>query len=213
MANRILLALILAVTCCTISPTISLNAPAATTVSPVYSSIVQILGVKDGKPIGGGSGFAVSPDRIITAKHVCEGIQSNHLALVVNRYEPDGETIASVPGARIVRTSKTDDLCLIEARHHGLKPLEIATHITIHEHVLAVGCPLALMAAEYPGVLMVRDGDLLLSSNLTAHGMSGACVVNAANQVVGVVVMVPADFPGVSFLVSSDRLTRFLSGK
>lgn len=161
-----------------------------------------------------GSGFAVSPTRIVTARH-----------LVVDAH---AVTIRGADGveatARVVGTDARTDLALIEAEGVQLRPAALgpSASLRVGDTVIVVGNPYGLghslavgvvgnlerrLAGDAPG----RPGVGFLQLTLPLNpGNSGGPVFDAEGRVVAVLSGMHAQGQAIAFAVPSEALEQAL---
>lgn len=115
----------------------------------VGSKVVEIVKTKDGKPIGGGTGFGIKApsgrEYIMTNAHVCSAFKDEDPTVLL----PNGSMVKR----KILSISDTTDLCLIEGVT-GLGALELGKSVYIGETIMIVGHPLLMPLA-------VTEGDII----------------------------------------------------
>src|SRR6478735_1812122 len=164
--------------------------------------IVEISG-DDVIPISHGTGFAVSPERVVTNAHVvAEARQDDELAIGI--VPSDG---ASAVYGRLVAVSQRNDLALIATTSPmHLPPLTISGNATADSGaVTAVGYPMNVDRAQglsmsdifraqppvkstgsLAGRRPTRDFDSLLHTAPIARGSSGGPLLDDCGRVIGV---------------------------
>ncbi|MBI1403033.1 MAG: trypsin-like serine protease [Porphyrobacter sp.] len=167
---------------------------------------VVLIGDRSGEPvpISHGSGFAVSPTRIVTNAHVIqEALQDDTLRIAVVPSEGEGGTFA-----RVVAVSPRNDLALIEIAKGALRlpPLTLAGGAMPDlGEVSAVGYPMNVDLAQgldmsdifraqppvksrgfLSGERPSRQFDTLLHTAPIARGNSGGPLLDACGRVLGV---------------------------
>jgi len=158
-----------------------------------------------------GSGFAITGDHVVTARH-----------LVVGADEPI--TVRTVDGtalpARVVGTDAETDLALLEAEGPGLKPAAMgrSTDLAVGDTVLAIGNPYGLGHSLAVGVLGSRDRHLAVDAGegprvdflqLTIPlnpGNSGGPIFDEKGRVVGVLAGTHARGQAIAFAVPVEAL-------
>ncbi len=128
----------------------------------VGSKVVEIVKTKDGKPIGGGTGFGIKApsgrEYIMTNAHVCSAFKDEDPTVLL----PNGSMVKR----KILSISDTTDLCLIEGVT-GLGALELGKSVYIGETIMIVGHPLLMPLA-------VSEGDIIdLKVNEIGLGIIG----------------------------------------
>jgi serine protease Do len=184
-------------------------------------------------PVSHGSGFAVSPTRIVTNAHVIrEAREDDSLRIAI--VPPDGD---SADYARIVAVSEAKDLAVLETTGKlRLPPLTLAGGAAGDgEEVTAVGYPMNVDRAQgldiadlfrpqppvksrgfLSGSRPSRDIDTLLHTAAIARGNSGGPLLDPCGRVVGVNSFGTVSDEGgdaeFSFAVSRKELAPFLRG-
>jgi Flp pilus assembly protein TadD len=186
----------------------------ATTGSPAsiyehaHASIVVLATVdKDNKPIGQGSGFIVSKDRIVTNHHVLAGA-SNVLVFFA-----DGESVV-VDG--IVSDSPRRDLAVISAKTGTRSALRLGDEFSVRQgdYVFAIGAPKGLKLSITNGIVsgfrQVDEQFMIQSTAPIAPGSSGGPLFDNEGRVVGVTTSLLTDAPGIYFSVGAGDVNRLL---
>lgn len=180
---------------------------------------------------GHGSGFAISPNRIITNAHVVE---------LASRY-PDNVVIGVVPSegeksvqGRLIRIDNSRDLALIEFSGVRLPPLTLFSgNARDGETLFALGYPgnvdiaTARSAADFitpqspvrsqggfAGNRRLQGTNVLLHTASIARGNSGGPLLDACGRVVGVNSAITRADDGdatFAFAISGQELSDFLS--
>lgn len=167
---------------------------------------VVIIGEDGGElaPISHGSGFAVSPTRIVTNAHVVsEAIQDDTLRIGIVPAEGAGGAFA-----RVIAVSPRNDLALLEIASGALRlpPLALAGGVSANlSEVSAVGYPMNVDLAQGLGIKDIfraqppvksrgflsgerpaRQFDTLLHTAPIARGNSGGPLLDPCGRVIGV---------------------------
>lgn len=167
---------------------------------------VVIIGTEDGQPtpISHGTGFAVSPTRIVTNAHVVtEAAQDDTLRIGIVPAEGEGGAFA-----RIIAISPRNDLALLEIAKGSLRlpPLALAGGPTVDQgEVAAVGYPMNVDLAQglgmndifraqppvksrgyISGLRPSRQFDTILHTAPIARGNSGGPLLDPCGRVIGV---------------------------
>jgi len=167
---------------------------------------VVLIGSEDGQPtpISHGTGFAVSPTRIVTNAHVVsEAAQDDTLRIGIVPAEGSGGAFA-----RIVAVSPRNDLALLEIAKGSLRlpPLALAGGPSVDEgEVAAVGYPMNVDLAQGLGMSDIfraqppvksrgyisglrpsRQFDTILHTAPIARGNSGGPLLDPCGRVIGV---------------------------
>lgn len=167
---------------------------------------VVIIGTEDGQPspVSHGTGFAVSPTRIVTNAHVvAEAAQDDTLRIGIVPAEGQGGAFA-----RVIAISPKNDLALLEIAKGSLRlpPLALAGGMASNlGEVAAVGYPMNVDLAQglgledifrpqppvksrgyLSGVRPSRQFDTILHTAPIARGNSGGPLLDACGRVIGV---------------------------
>ena len=167
---------------------------------------VVIIGTENGEPvpISHGTGFAVSPTRIVTNAHVVtEAAQDDTLRIGIVPAEGEGGAFA-----RIIAISPRNDLALLEIAKGSLPlpPLALAGGPTVDQgEVAAVGYPMNVDLAQglgmndifraqppvksrgyISGLRPSRQFDTILHTAPIARGNSGGPLLDPCGRVIGV---------------------------
>jgi S1-C subfamily serine protease len=172
------------------------------------ASIVVILTADDdAKPIGQGSGFIVSQDRIVTNHHVLEGASS---VIVVFA---DG---TSLNAEGIIADSSTRDLTILSVKTGARSALKLGDELSVHQGdpVYAIGAPRGLELSITNGIVSgfrrLDEQFLIQSTAPIAPGSSGGPLFNQEGYVIGVTTLLLTDSPGIYFSVGSGDVGRLI---
>jgi S1-C subfamily serine protease len=190
----------------------SAQTKSASTAAEIYerthSSIVIVLAADDdAKPIGQGSGFIISQDRIVTNHHVLEGASS---VLVVFA---DG---ISLSADGIVADSSTRDLTILAVKTGTRPVLKLGDELSVHQgdQVYAIGAPRGLELSITNGIVsgfrQLDEQFLIQNTAPIAPGSSGGPLFDQDGQVVGVTSLLLTDSPGIYFSIASGDVGRLL---
>ena len=190
---------------------------------------VVIIGEEGGQPVpvSHGTGFAVSPTRIVTNAHVvAEAVQDDTLRIGIVPSEGDGGAFA-----RVIAISPRNDLALLEIAKGSLRlpPLALAGGgASSQGEVAAVGYPMNVDLAQgldmadifraqppvksrgfLSGERPSRQFDTILHTAPIARGNSGGPLVNMAGEVIGVVTAIlnptsARTFIGIAFAATIE---------
>jgi S1-C subfamily serine protease len=186
---------------------------------PSYDRVFQqvapgVVSVTVSGPVAGfGSGFAVAPDEIVTARHLVGGG-----AVVVRDV-----TGRELPGTLLGTDARTD-LALVRVDGLGARPLTLGTSddLAVGRTVIAIGNPYGLAHSLAVGVLAGRGRrigddqadtprvDFLQLSVPLNPGNSGGPIVDADGKVVGVLSGTHAQGQAIAFAIPVEILTRSL---
>ncbi|MEZ5708652.1 MAG: trypsin-like peptidase domain-containing protein [Blastomonas sp.] len=169
-------------------------------------SVVRIVLVaqENGKVyyIGHGSGFAVSPDKVVTNAHVVRPVQEDSTVLIGIIPSQGSKSF----GGKLLAVSPRNDLALIQLQEGRLPPVAVyGAAVADGTDVVAIGYPGAVDRAQglsldqliepmapvkTPGVVSggrtSREFDTLLHTAPLAAGNSGGPLVDNCGRVVGV---------------------------
>jgi len=183
-------------------------------VAQVAASTVRVSGVACGVRVSG-SGFSPAANTIVTNAHVVAGVTNP----VVRR--PDGTTLA----AQVQVFDPNRDLAVLAVPGLGEPSLPLAPAVP-GETATVFGHPLGQAAVAAKPALVVRRvtadvGDIydrgpafrriLVLNARIQPGDSGAPLVNAAGQVVGVAFATAVLRPSTAFAVASEELAPVLA--
>ncbi len=174
----------------------------------VARSTVKVVGEACGR-IQEGSGFVAGPDLVVTNAHVVAGERTTLLE------RSDGSRVS----ARVVAFDPARDLAVLAAPGIGRPPLALGdtaaggrgavfghpgggdlriTPFSVGQRITAVG-------RDIYGEARTERDVLVLAADL-APGDSGAALVDATGQVVGVAFAIAPDRPGVAYALSTAEL-------
>lgn len=192
-------------------------APATPTTGPlsqVAASTVRVSGTACGVRLVG-SGFSPSPDTIVTNAHVVAGTTSTQVQ------RPDGRTLP----AQVQVFDPVRDLAVLAVPGLGEPSLPLASAVP-PENGAVFGHPGGRTAVEVSPARILRRvsvdlGDIydepstpkqiLVMNAVLEPGDSGAPVVNAAGQVVGVAFAVANLRQATAFAIASEELRPVLA--
>jgi S1-C subfamily serine protease len=148
--------------------------------------MVRIRDVSDCEGVGVGSGFLISGQRIVTARHVVAGTREQ----TVERW--DGSTL----NANVVGQASLVDLAVLHASSAPDAPLTLAaSNPPVNAIVRAIGFPegkeMKITSGRVLGYVTNAQlgtlGNIMRISTPIKPGNSGGPLINAKGQVVGVV--------------------------
>ncbi|HEX8177023.1 MAG TPA: tetratricopeptide repeat protein [Pyrinomonadaceae bacterium] len=160
-----------------------------------------------GEKLARGSGFFVSPDRVITNRHVIEGAYRAEIHLA-------NGNVYSVRG--VLAVDGEGDIALLQADvPPGLVvPLEVVrTTPQEGESVVVIGNPFGLEGSVSNGIVSaVRDipnfGRIIQITAPISPGSSGSPVVNMLGQVIGVATLQVSEGQSLNFAIPGDRIAQ-----
>lgn len=170
--------------------------------------VVEIVTYDDtGAELGQGSGFFISPQKIITNEHVVEGAYSAEVFTDQGYY--DRVTILNADKDRdlaILRVDAEDETALQINWHAELKP---------GQRVIAIGHPLGLYKSVCDGLISnVQTIDQVQLVQITApisNGSSGSPVLDQQGRVIGVVYAGIDEGQNLNFAIGIETLNTFLA--
>jgi S1-C subfamily serine protease len=195
-----------------------------------FKSVVRIrFFFEDGKenPTIVASGFSVTKDIIITARHFCMSLQNHELGKFKNlelSYINDKNKVVTVSGRKFgemafIFYEDDADLCAIRLINHNVMPIEIVKNdssLQVFSEVMVAGAPLGYFPVvtrgeivEYQRSIKEENGRLTLNVPGT-FGNSGGPVVNSKGKVIGVVMGKSMLFEHIMFAITFEDLNRFL---
>ena len=155
----------------------------------------------NGKPLGFGSGFFVTPNLIATNYHVIAGAASGTAKLVGK------STIYKIEG--FTATNKYNDLALLKVSASGINPLPIGNSdaVKIGETVYVAGNPKGLEGTFSDGIISSRHGGhakgRLQMTAPISPGSSGSPMLNRKGEVIGVSFMILEGGQNLNFAIPS----------
>jgi len=159
-----------------------------------------------------GTGFAIAPDRVVTAWHLVAGADVLEIRDLSGRAR----------SASVVGSDARVDLALLRLEGASLQPLPLGdgASLRVGDTVVAVGNPYGLGHTLSAGILAQRgrlfaDGpgprvDFLQLSMPLHPGNSGGPVLDAHGRVVGVLTGTHSTGQGIAFAVPAEVLRRAL---
>jgi hypothetical protein len=192
--------------------------------------VAQDYSNEDNSSISFGSGFAISPHRVVTNAHVVESAQNPYADSVIAVVPAEGRKPLQ---GRILAYDRTRDLAILDVGSTRLEPLTIYVGpVTSGEHSAALGYPgnvdLATARSIYdlitPSSPVRSEGNIssersvdglpaLLHTAAIARGNSGGPLVDDCGRILGVNTYVTNSGSGdapFGFAVVSQELTSFL---
>jgi len=160
-----------------------------------------------GAKVGQGSGFFITPRKIVTNEHVVDGAYSARVYTDHNDYTQ--VTILNADccmDLAILKVDADDEVPLTINRHAELKP---------GQRVITIGHPLGLDKTVADGVISgvqtTYKGQEVQITAPISHGSSGSPVLDEEGEVIGVVyVNMPAG-QNLNFAIGIETLTEFLA--
>jgi S1-C subfamily serine protease len=173
-----------------------------------HQSVVIIISAdKDAKPIGQGSGFIVSKNRVVTNHHVIDGSAG---VLVVFA---DGAT-SVVEG--IAADSPTRDITILSVDTGTRPTLKFGDELSMRQGdaVYAVGAPRGLELSITNGIISgfrhIDEEFMIQNTAPIAPGSSGGPLFDGEGRVIGVTTSLLVDSPGIYFSIGVGDVRRLL---
>lgn len=188
--------------------------PDWTSYAEVYAEVAPVVvnvSVQEPEPRVG-SGFAVAPDQVVTARHLVADASTVTVRTVAGREV----------GARVVGTDARTDLALLQVQRAAFEPAVLGTteHLAVGDTVLAIGNPYGLGHSLAIGVLGSRDrrlapgeGPQVAFLQLTIPlnpGNSGGPIFDERGEVVGVLTGTHAQGQAIAFAVPVETVREIL---
>jgi tetratricopeptide (TPR) repeat protein len=164
-----------------------------------------------GEQLSRGSGFFVTPDRVITNRHVIEN------AYKAEVHHSNG-FVYRVTGVLAVDGEGDIALLQVDVPPNVGRPLQvIKVSPQEGESIVVIGNPLGLEGSVSNGIVSaVRDiagfGRIIQITAPISSGSSGSPVVNMQGQVIGVATLQLTDGQSLNFAVPSERVVQLQSG-
>ncbi len=160
--------------------------------------IVEALGV-GGQPVAMGSGVAVSPNEVVTNRHVIE----------------DGISWRVRKGTRswpaiITHLDPDHDLCQLKADGLQAKPVDIrkSSTTTVGERVYAIGAPegleLTLSEGLVSGIREYHEGRVIQTTAAISHGSSGGGLFDITGKLVGLTTFTFMEGQNLNFALPTE---------
>lgn len=148
--------------------------------------------------------WAVNDHTLVTAAHVCAtaqdiSVQTRSLDAFTMDYIEDDEH-KMFKGIRVLKLDVMNDLCVLDAPKHPLKPLEVESNykdnVHIFTHLSMVGAPMGMFPILKDCVVVSKNGkemnekflaNRLITSCEALPGFSGSPLISDTGKVVGVV--------------------------
>jgi S1-C subfamily serine protease len=178
-------------------------------VNSSFKSVVKIgmdIKIKHKEGTVSGTAWAIDPNHLISAAHVCQAFMDIRKAGVgkdikITYLDSEFNTQEKIVDVKIVLSDSVNDVCLMEYKRHGLIPLKLAADVKFGEQVYAVGAPLGLIGFVLDGRVVNTGLDIspvmrnkIIVSSAIAGGISGGPVANQNGEVIGIVIAVMTDF-------------------
>lgn len=171
-------------------------------------SVVRIVAYDiTGARIGEGSGFFISPGRIITNEHVVDGAHSAEVFTDQERFDL----------ITVLRMDHDMDLAILSVNAGNETPLQMSRDAELRpgQRVVAIGNPLGLEKTLSDGLISaVRMVDHIQFLQITAPispGSSGGPLLDQDGRVIGVVSATMREGQNLNFAIGIQTLTDFLA--
>ncbi len=170
-----------------------------------------VLQDDDGKTIGSGTGFLISPDGLLVTNH--------HVIAEAKVIIAKAENGGLFPVRKVVATDIRNDLAILQLDGKDLPCLTLAPDgsAEVGTRIAVVGSPLGLEGSLTEGIISARrkmpgaERDVLQISAPISKGSSGSPVLDAQGHVVGVASFLLLDGQGLNFASPSENLRSLLS--
>ena len=185
-----------------------LRALARQTRPAVYLLVLQD---EDGKTVGSGTGFLVSPDgRLVTNHHVIADAK-----VIIAKAENGG----LFPIRKVLAIDIPNDLALLQMDGKDLPYLPLAPNgsAEVGTRIAIIGSPLGLEGSLTEGIVSARrklpgeKREVLQISAPISKGSSGSPVLDAQGRVVGVASFLLLEGQGLNFASPSENLRSLLN--
>jgi serine protease Do len=170
-------------------------------------SVVKIIKYDiTGARIGSGSGFFVSPRKIMTNEHVVDGAYSAEVFTDKRSYDL----------ITILKADEDMDLAIlsVDAENEVSLQIHLGAKLKLGQPVLTLGYPLGLDKTLSDGLISaVRTSGQLQTIQITApvsHGSSGSPLLDKDGRVIGVVRAIRDGGQNLNFAIGVNTLSQFL---
>ena len=147
-----------------------------------------------------GTAWAVTPDLMITAGHLCKSAQArinagqDYEILQWDFVDMKGSISEGEKDARILAISNSHDICILKSEDHGLTPLRLSQRVDLMltgDMLTVTGYPHGIpFLVQKDGHIIAIDDEELYIDIFIEPGNSGSPVL-WMNEVVGMVVAYP----------------------
>lgn len=165
-----------------------------------------VLQDEDGKTIGSGTGFLVSPDGLLVTNH--------HVIAEAKSLIAKAENGGLFPVVHVVGTDLANDLALLQIEGKNLSFLSLAPEGSAEAgtRIAVIGSPLGLEGTLTEGIVSARrrllkeKRDVLQISAPISQGSSGSPVLDSQGRVVGIASFLLQDGQSLNFASPSEKL-------
>ena len=184
-----------------------LRALAKETRPAVYLLVLQD---EDGKTIGSGTGFLISPDGLLVTNH--------HVIAEAKSIIAKAENGGLFPVVHVLGTDLANDLALLQIEGKNLSFLSLAPEGSAEPgtRIAVIGSPLGLEGTLTEGIVSARrrllkeKRDVLQISAPISQGSSGSPVLDSQGRVVGIASFLLQDGQSLNFASPSEKLRALL---
>jgi len=207
--SRILPLLVLGVFLCAVSARALESKDIAAQALPGLVSVITFDHSQN--PLALGSGFFVTPTRIVTNYHVIEGATS----VIASLSGKDQYFVAT----KLLIQDRTHDLAVLELNKPNPQVLSLgdSDRVVIGERIYVLGNPEGLSGTFSEGLIssIRTDGrsKVLQISAPISHGSSGGPVINSDGKVIGVAVAMMKDGQNLNFAIPANYISKNILGK
>ncbi|MCX6936209.1 MAG: trypsin-like peptidase domain-containing protein [Verrucomicrobia bacterium] len=185
-----------------------LRALARQTRPAVYLLVLQD---EDGKTIGSGTGFLVSPDGLLVTNH--------HVIAEARVIIAKAENGGLFPVRKVLVTDIPNDLAILQLEGKDLPCLSLAPpgSVDAGTRIAVIGSPLGLEGTLTEGIVSARrkmpgeNREVLQISAPISKGSSGSPVLDSQGRVVGVASFLLLDGQSLNFASPSEKLRPLLA--
>ncbi|MAG44685.1 hypothetical protein CL633_02245 [bacterium] len=163
------------------------------------------------RQIGGGTGFVVGENLILTNKHVVSDQKADYTVLTNSEKEYTAKVLARDP---------VSDLAILKVENLNLKPLDLgdSSHLQVGQTVIAIGNALGEFSNSVSnGIISGLSRSIFAKSSLIGqaeelkgviqtsaainHGNSGGPLLNSIGQVIGINVAIAQGAENIGFAI------------
>lgn len=194
---------------------------------PVYfSSVVRVMS----DPVNPldktlfGTAFAVTPDLMFTAGHLCKSAQAridagqDHEVMKWDFVDEKGQISEGYEDVKILAIHDSKDVCLLKSEDHGLIPLRLSQRVDLMitgDMLIVAGYPHGIpYLVQKEGSMIAIDDQSLYADLFIEPGNSGSPVI-WMDEVVGMIIVYPVSdstlITQTSKAVSVKELQKFLN--